>query len=182
MSVRCAGTFVQKDFLHKDFPQSMSRHNKPLASLQPAPRYANDATGFWGSVEAANESMGLSSLLPGGTVVQSDTAVKSRLLSAQIEWTPIQVRWKGCVFAASMSDAQFFLALESGGDTQQGRLVVTINKLLFNTGFPGYNDTFEVQSSGKWHQFVIAELIGQHDDNEPALVLYLEKDQNDTGE
>lgn len=156
--------------------------NKPLQAQQPAPTFANDATGFWNGVLEANKASGLASMLPSGTLIQADTAVKGRLLANQIAWVPVSCRWKGSIIQASLSDAQFFLALESGGDTQQGRITIVVNKFSFSTGFPGYNDTFEIQANGAWHQFVVAEMIGQNDDNEPALTLFLEKDQDDNGE
>jgi hypothetical protein len=159
----------------------MARKNNPLAAQQPAPLFANDPNGFWGAAVRSNSASGLGSILPAGTVLQSDIAVKGRLLGAQIGWQSVTVRWKGCELQASISDAQFFLALEQGGDTQQGRITLLITKLQFTTGFPTYNDTFFLLAAGQWHQFVVVETIGQHDDNEPGLLLYLEKDQDDTG-
>lgn len=156
--------------------------NKPLQAQQPAPPFANDSGGYWNGVLEANRTSGLASVLPAETVLQSDTAIKGRLLEAQIGWVPISCRWKGSIIQASLSDAQFFLALESGGDTQQGRITIVVNKFLLGVRFPSYNETFEIQAAGKWHQFVIAEMIGQNDDNEPALTLYLEKDQDNNGE
>ena len=159
----------------------MKQFNKPLAQQKPIPAYANDTTGYWSAIARQDVTSGLRSLVPSGTLFQADNAVKSRLLSAQIEWVPVQARFKNANITASLSDAQFFLALESGGDTQQGRLTVMVNKLQFNTGFPSYSDTFQIQAGGKWHSFTVAELIGQFDDNDPSLTLYLEIDQNDSG-
>lgn len=158
----------------------MSR-NKPLAAQQPFPAFANDQSDFWGSVASENTTTGIGSLLPQGTLSQADNAVKSKLLDGQIAWVPVSVRWKGAVIQASLSDAQFFLALEEGGDTQQGRITLVVNKFRFGVNFPSYQDTVEVQAAGEWHQFVVAEMIGQNDDNEPSLTLYLEKDTDDNG-
>jgi len=159
--------------------------NKPLAAQQPAPAYANDPGGFFGAVLAQNNVSGIASLLPGGMVAQSDVAVKGRLLASQIAWTPCQTRWNGCDVQASLSDAQFLLVLEAGGDTQQGRVTLLVSKIAFGgfgKGLPTYEDTFEIQAGGVWHAFVIAEMVGQHDDNEPGLLLFLEKDQNGIGD
>lgn len=158
------------------------RGNKPLQAQQPAPPFANDSGGYWNGVLEANRTSGLASVLPSNTLIRSDTAIKGRLLQNQIGWVPVSCRWKGFIIQASLSDAQFFLALETGGDTQQGRITVVVNKFSLGVGFPSYNETFEIQAAGKWHQFVIVEMIGQNDDNEPALTLYLEKDQDDHGE
>lgn len=159
----------------------MSR-NKPLQAQQPAPAFANDSTGYWNGVLEANRTSGIASLLPSGTLIQADTAVKAQILLAQIGWIPVSCRWKGSIIPASLSDAQFFLALENAGDTQQGRITIIVNKFSFGVGVPSYNDTFEIQAAGRWHQFVVAEMVGQNDDNEPALTLFLEKDQNDDGD
>lgn len=160
----------------------MSRNN-PLAAQQPAPAFANDPSGFFAGVLRDNGTAGIASLLPGSTVIQSDVAAKGRLLSAQIEWTPAAARWNGCDIVVSLSDAQFLLALEEGGDTQQGRITIIVSKLLFGTkGFPKYGDTFKVKGAGRWHEFTVAEMVGQHDDNEPGLTLFLEKDQNELGD
>lgn len=157
--------------------------NKPLAAQQPPPAFANDPSGFFGAVLAANRAAGIASILPGGTVTQSDVAEKGRLLAGQIAWSPAEARWNGCNLTVSLSDAQFLLALEEGGDTQPGRITVIVAKLQFGAnGFPGYSDTFKIQAGGKWHEFVIAEIVGQHDDNDPGLTLFLEKDQNDIGD
>ncbi len=158
----------------------MSRNN-PIAAQQPAPPFANDPTGFWTANMEENRARGLASLLPSGTVVQSDVAAKGRLLSAQINWMPAKARWKGSDLQISLSDAQFLQALEDGGDIQQGRITVLVLKAQFNTGWPEYGDTFKIQAAGKWHEFSIAEIVGQHDDNEPGLMLFLEKEQNDIG-
>lgn len=161
----------------------MSR-NKPLAAQQPPPAYANDPGGFFGAIRDRSRTEGIGSLLPGGTVVQSDVAVKGQLLTGQIAWTPAQARWNGCNLTVSLSDAQFALILEEGGDTQPGRITILVTKLQFGgfgKGLPDYGDTFNIQAGGAWHEFVIAEMVGQHDDNEPGLTLFLEKDQNDIG-
>lgn len=158
------------------------RRNRPFTAQQPAPLFANDESGYWSTIAQNNAASGLQSVLPSGTLFQSDTAVKSRLLSSQIEWTPTKARFKGSDIIVSLSDAQFFMALEEGGDTQQGRLTIIVNKFEFRMGFPSYEDTLEIYAAGKWHELTVAELIGQHDDNEPALTLYLEKDQNDNGD
>lgn len=157
------------------------RKNNPIQAQQPAPLFANDPDGFWGVVAGQNSVSGLGSILPQGIVIQSDVAQKGRLLDAQIAWTVISARWKGFILQASLSDAQFLLALESGGDLQQGRITLMVSKGQFQTKFPAYNDTFEIKAAGVWHQFVVAEIIGQHDDNEPALTLFLEKDPDDNG-
>ena len=131
----------------------------------------------------ANRTTGIASLLPGGTVFQSDVAAKGRLLASQIAWTPAKARWNKCNLTVSLSDAQFLMALEEGGDVQQGRITVLVEKLQFGArGFPGYGNTFEIQAAGRWHQFTVAEMLGQHDDNEPGLTLFLEKDQNELGD
>lgn len=158
----------------------MKGSNKPFTAQKPAPSFANDPSGYWRAVLRSDASSGLKSLLP-NTVFQADTAVKSRLLSSQVSWIPTQARFKGSHITVSLSDAQFFLALEDGGDTQQGRLTVVANKFEFGMGFPSYNDTLDIYAAGKWHTLVVAELIGQFDDNEPALTLFLELDQNDHG-
>lgn len=160
----------------------MSRNN-PLAAQQPAPSFVNDPSGFFAGVLKENSTSGIASLLPGGTVIQSDVAAKGRLLSAQIEWIPAAARWNGCDIVVSLSDAQFLLALEEGGDTQQGRITIIVSKLQFGTkGFPTYGNTFKIKAAGLWHEFTVAEMVGQHDDNEPGLTLFLEKDQNELGE
>lgn len=159
-----------------------TRRNNPVNAQQPAPLFANDPNGFWNSVARQNSTSGLGAILPHGTLNQADTAIAARQLTAQIGWRAVNIRWKGCHLKASLSDAQFFLALEQGGDTQQGRITLVINKFEFQTGFPQYNDTIDLQASGKWHEFVVAEMLGHHDDNEPALTLFLEKDQNELGE
>lgn len=159
----------------------MSRNN-PLAAQQPAPAYANDADGFWQRNLAQNTVAGLTSLLQ-GTLIQSDVAVKGRLLANQIRWTPGKARWKNSDLVISLSDAQFFQALESGGDTQDGRITVLVEKLQFGAkGLPKYGDIFQIQAAGKWHEFFVAEMIGQHDDNEPGLTLFLNKEQNEIGD
>lgn len=160
----------------------MSNRNKPLDAQQPAPAFANDPTGFFAAALALGRTCGLASLLPGGTVIQSDVAAKGRLLAGQIEWTPAVARWNGCNLKVSLSDSQFLLVLEQGGDTQQGRITILVEKLQFGAkGFPGYGNTFEIKAAGRWHQFTIAEMIGQHDDNDPGLTLFLEKDQDERG-
>ena len=160
----------------------MSRRNNPLAAQQPAPAFANDPSGFFGAVLAENSTAGLSTILPGGTVCQSDVAAKGRLLAGQIAWTPAKARWNGCDLTISLSDAQFNLVLEEGGDVQPGRITVIAEKLQFGAkGLPKYGDTFKIQAGGFWHEFTIAEMVGQHDDNEPGLTLFLEKDQNELG-
>lgn len=159
------------------------QRNKPFAAQQPAPLFANDPDGYWTAVANENKLAGISSILPGGTVIQSDVAVKGRLLQGQIAWTPCSARWKGGNFKASISDAQFLLALEEGGDTQQGQITLLVEKLQFGVkGLPNYGDTIEIQSGGKWHEFVITQMVGQHDDNDPGLTLFLDKDQNAIGE
>ena len=161
----------------------MSSRNKPLQAQQPAPLFANDQLGFWEGTVIANRSEGISSLLPPTTLQQSDTAIKGRLLAAQIGWTPTLVRWEGASFKCSISDAQFFLSVEEGGDTQQGKITLLLNKLELQVGkWPTYQQMVEVLAGGKWHSFVIADVSGQHDDNDPGLTLYLEKDQDDIGE
>lgn len=159
--------------------------NNPLAAQKPAPVFANDPSGFFAGVLMENTTAGLSSLLPAGTLIQSDVAAKGRLLNAQINWTPAKARWKGCNLTVSLSDAQFQLVLEGGGDTQQGRLTIIVEKLQFGgfgKGLPTYDNSFEIQAGGVWHEFTVVEMVGQHDDNEPGLTLFLEKEQNDTGQ
>jgi len=157
--------------------------NNPIAAQQPAPAFANDPEGYFTAVLAENRTVGILSLLPGGTVIQSDVAAKGRLLAGQIAWTPAKARWKGCELVISLADAQFLLTLEEGGDTQPGRISILVEKLQFGAkGFPTYGDTFKIQAGGKWHEFVIVEIAGQHDDNEPGLTLFLEKDQNELGD
>lgn len=161
----------------------MSRRNNPLAAQQPPPAFANDPSGFFGAVLAENRTAGISSILPGGTVIQSDVAAKGRLLAGQIAWIPTKARWNGCNLTVSLSDTQFLLALEEGGPTQQGRLTVVVEKLQFGArGMPGYGQTFEIQAGGRWHAFTIGEMVGQHDDNEPGLTVVLDKDENELGE
>jgi len=156
--------------------------NKPIQAQQPAPAFANDSGGFWAGVLSQNATQGISSLLPAGTVSQSDTAIKGRVLGAQIGWQPYEMRWNGNNITGSLSDAQFFLEVEAGGDTQQGRLTVLIDKLQFRAGaHPKFQDTISIQAGGKWHDFTVAEMIGEFDYNEPGLVLYLEKDSNELG-
>lgn len=160
----------------------MSR-NKPFAAQQPAPAFANDPSGFFGGVLAQSRTAGIASLLPPGTVIQADVAAKGRLLTGQIAWTPAAARWNGCNLTVSLSDAQFLLTLEEGGDTQPGRITIIVEKLQFSTkGLPTYGDTFKIQAAGEWHEFTIVEIVGQHDDNDPGLTLFLEKDQNEIGE
>lgn len=157
--------------------------NNPLAAQAPPPTFANDPSGFFTAALTENRIAGIASLLPGGTVIQSDVAAKGRLLAGQIAWVPAKARWNKCNLTVSLSDAQFLMALEAGGDVQQGRITVLVEKLQFGVmGFPGYGATFEIQSGGRWHQFTVAEMVGQHDDNEPGLTLFLEKDQNELGE
>lgn len=159
--------------------------NKPLAAQQPAPAFANDPGGFFGAVLAQNNVSGISSLLPAGTVTQSDVAIKGRLLSSQIGWTPAKASWNGCVLNVSISDAQFLMALEQGGDNQQGRVTVLVEKLKLPGGLDFqsmYGDTFKLQAGGGWHEFVITGMVGQNDDNDPGLTLFLENDQNDIGD
>ncbi len=161
----------------------MSR-NKPFAAQQPAPLYANDPGGFFAAAMAQDRVSGLASLLPSATLVQADIAVRARLLEGQIGWTPTAATWKGCNLSVSLSDAQFRLVLEEGGDTQPGRLTIVVSKAQFGgfgKGQPAYNDTFSIQAGGVWHAFVVAEMVGQHDDNEPALTLFLDKDQDELG-
>lgn len=161
----------------------MSR-NKPLAAQQPPPSFANDPSGFFGAALAQSRLTGIASLLPAGTVLQSDVMVKARLLSGQIAWTPAAARWNGCNLTVSLSDAQFALILEEGGDTQPGRVTILVEKLQFGgfgKGLPAFGDTFKIQSGGAWHEFTISEMVGQNDDNEPGLMLFLEKDQDATG-
>lgn len=163
----------------------MSRRNKPLAAQQPAPAYGNDPEGFWQGILNESRVAGISSLLPGHTVIQSDVAVKSRLLRAQIGWMPCAARWEGCNIQVSLSDAQFALMLEAGGDTQQGQITVLLEKLQFGgfgKGLPAYGDTIDIQSGGVWHAFTISQILGQHDDNEPGLTVLLDKDQNAIGD
>lgn len=144
--------------------------------------YANDPGGFFGAALAQNATAGLLSLLPVATVLQSDTAVKGRLLAGQIAWTPTAARWNGCNLTVSLSDAQFLLALEEGGDTQQGRITILVLKSEFNNGLPEFGDTFQINAGGKWHEFTISEMVGKNDDNEPGLTLFLEKEQNELGD
>lgn len=109
--------------------------------------------------------------------------VKGNLLQSQIAWTPCVARWKGCNIKASLSDAQFLLTLEEGGDTQQGQITLLVEKLQFGArGLPQYGDTFDIQASGKWHEFIITQMVGHNDDNDPGLMLFLDKDQNAIGD
>jgi len=154
--------------------------NNPLAAQQPPPPFANDPDGFFGAILSENRTAGIASLLPSGTAFQQDVAAKGRLLAGQIGWVPAQARWNGCNITISLADAQFLLALETGGDTQQGRISVVVEKSQFgSTGLPGdggFGQTFEIQAGGKWIQFTIAEINGQYDNNEPGLNLLLERD------
>lgn len=156
--------------------------NNPLAAQQPPTAYANDPSGFFGEVLATNHTDGITSLLPANTLAQADMAVRARLLNGQIGWTPAYARWKNSNLTVSISDAQFMLTLEEGGDTQPGRITVLVAKLQFQTTLPEYGDTFKIQATGKWHEFEIVEMVGQHDDNDPGLTLFLEKGQNDVGD
>lgn len=158
------------------------KRNNPIAAQQPPPAYANDPTGFWAANLADSRTGGIASILPVGTLTQADNAVKGRLLSAQIGWTPSPARWKNSNITVSISDAQFMLTLESGGDTQPGRITVLVEKLQFQTGFPTYSDLIKIQAAGQWHEFEIVEIVGQHDDNDPSLTLFLEKVQNELGD
>lgn len=159
------------------------QRNKPLVAQQPAPAFANDPGGYWTAVADQNKLAGISSVLPGSTVIQSDMAVKSRLLQGQIGWTPCSASWKGGKFTASLSDAQFLLALAEGGDTQQGQITLLVAKLEFGAkDLPDYGDTIKIQAAGRWHEFAVTQIVGQHDDNEPGLTLFLDKDQNAIGD
>lgn len=157
--------------------------NNPLAAQTPPSLFANDPGGFFTDALIADRTTGLASLLPGGTVIQQDVAAKGRILAGQIGWTPAHARWNKCDLTISLSDAQFMLALEEGGDMQQGRVTVVVEKQQFGArGLPQYGQVFAIQAAGRWHQFTIAEMVGQHDDNEPGLTLFLEKEQNELGE
>lgn len=171
-----AARFTQFQGLSK-----MGTQNDPVAAQQPAPAFANDSQGYWAAILSQNATAGLGSLLPAGTVIQADIAVQARQLDAQISWRSTSVRWKGVIFQASISDADFSLILESGGDTQQGRITLVVSKLQFNMKPPGYNETFLVQALGVWHEYTVSEMQGQNDDKEMAITYYLEKDQNDAG-
>ncbi len=153
----------------------------PIQQQQPAQPFLNDADGYWNGIASENAATGILSVLPGDTAIQSDTAIKGRLLAGQIRWIPAKARWGNCNLVISISDAQFALTLEEGGETQPGRITVLVEKSQFNTGTPKNGDMFKIQAQGFWHEFVIVEMIGQHDDNEPGLTLYLEKEQNDDG-
>lgn len=164
-----------------DFDRPNGFANNPLAAQQPAPSFANDNAGYWASLEAQNRTTGLAAVLPAGTIIQADIAIQARQLDAQISWRSTSVRWKGAIFQASISDADFSLILESGGDTQQGRITLVVSKLQFSTKPPGYNETLLVQAMGSWHEYTVAEMQGQNDDKEMAITYYLEKSQNDQG-
>lgn len=160
----------------------MIRRNKPLNAQQPPPAFANDPSGFFGAILADNAAAGIGSLLPAGTVFQSDVTVKARLLAGQIRWTPAIARWKGCNLVVSLSDAQFMLELENGGDSQKGQVSILVLKTEFNAGaWPDYGDTVQLQAAAQWHEFLVVEMLGQHDDNDPGLTLVLDKEQNDNG-
>lgn len=154
----------------------------PQNQQQPAPAFLNDASGFFATALKQNQAAGIQSLLPVGTLIQNDVAVKGRLLSAQIGWTPTEARWNNCNLVISIQDAQFDLMLESGGDVQEGKITTMVEKVSFNNAFPAYGDTFKIKARGTWHEFVIVGMSGQNDDNEPGLTIILEKDQNDDGE
>ncbi len=156
--------------------------NNPLAAQQPAPAFANDPSGFWGAVLSENAVAGIGSILPANTLTQADNAVKGRLLNAQISWTPAKARWKNSNLDVSLSDSQFLQMLEAGGDMPQGQVTVLVSKLQFSTGWPDINDTLQIQARGKWHDFIIAGVSGNNDDNEPGLTLLLDKDQNEEGD
>lgn len=156
--------------------------NNLLAAQQPPPAYANDPSGFFGEVLTANRTSGLASLLPANTLTQADNAVRARLLDGQIGWTPAHARWRNSNITISLSDAQFLLALEEGGEIESGRLTVLVSKLQFQTTLPKQGDTLKIQAGGKWHEFEIMEIVGQYDDNEPGLTLFMEKEQNDIGD
>lgn len=153
----------------------------PQNQQQPAPAYLNDPTGVFTAAHRQNATAGIQTLLPASTAIQNDVAVKCRLLAGQIGWTPTEARWNNCNLVVSLQDTQFDLILESGGDMQQGRLMVIVEKSSFNNAFPSFGDTFKIKAKGIWHEFNIAGISGQHDDNEPAITLALEKDQNDDG-
>lgn len=155
------------------------KRNNPIAAQQPPPAFANDPTGFWAANLAANATEGITSVLPVGTVTQSDIAAMGRLLAGQIGWTPSHAQWNGADLQVSLSDAQFMLALEEGGETQPGRITLLVSKLQFSTTFPAYGDIVKILAAGKWHEFEIVEIVGQHDDTDPGLTLFLEKAQND---
>lgn len=155
--------------------------NNPTAAQQPPPPFANDPNGFFSAVLTQNSTSGIVSLLPSDTLFQSDVAAKGRLLLAQIGWTPTKAHWGGCDLNVSLTDSQFALMLEEGGDTQTGRVTVILEKLQLGGKSPQQGDTFKIQAGGKWHEFVVVEMAGQHDDNEPGLTLFLSKDQNELG-
>lgn len=162
--------------------QDMSSRNKPLAAQQPSPAYANDPSGFWGENLTDNRTAGIASLLPANTLTQADNAARGRLLAGQIGWTPTPARWNNSNIRVSLSDAQFLDDLQTGGETPQGRIAVIAAKLQFQTTLPRCGDVLKIQAGGIWHGFEIVEMIGQHDDNDPGLTLFLEKAQNDVGD
>lgn len=86
---------------------------------------------------------------------------------------------------ASLSDAQFLLELAAGGDSQTGQIALLVDKMQFGgfkKGMPSYGDTIDIQAAGVWHEFVIVQMTGQNDDNDPGLTLFLDRDQNAIGD
>jgi len=165
-----------------DLQSANNGRNNLLQFQQPAPKYANDGSGFWTNVLASNKALGVNSLLPQNTLIQADNATKARLLRAQIAWMPTKARWKKANLVVSLLDSQFSMSLEEGGEMQPGRITVMVEKLQLQTTFPENGDVFKIQAAGKWHEFEIVEMVGQNDDNDPGLTLFLEKAQNDIGE
>lgn len=153
----------------------MSRKNNLLGTQQPAPLYANDPTGYWTGIHQENARTGLSSLLPGGTLLQADVSIKGRLLAAQIAWQPVAARWGGKEFSVSMADTPFALDMENGGVVPNGTIAVQANKVIFPSGkFPIQDDTIELRSaSNQWVPWVVVTVEGQHDTTDPSLLLVM---------
>lgn len=153
----------------------MSRNNPINSQDRPAP-FANDPTGYWGKVLKANKERGLHRILPKGTLIQSDVMAKARLLQAQIGWSPVFIMWENLQLVASISDGQFSLLLESGGTTNQGTITLTVNKLEFDTNYPAQQDSIMLKAGGQWLAFVVTDVDGYNDDNNPALTLTLQRE------
>jgi hypothetical protein len=154
----------------------MSRKNNLLGMQQPAPLYANDPDGYWSGIYQENARAGLSSLLPTGTLIQSDVSIKGRLLAAQISWQPVSARWNGKEFQVSLADTPFALDMENGGVVPNGTIAVQMDKSTF-AKFPIQGDQVDLRSaSNQWVPWNVVTVEGQHDPTDPGLLLVMKQD------
>lgn len=148
-----------------------SGRNRPLDAQQPVQLYTNDPTGYWGAVAKQNATSGLASLLPVGTAQQVDLGVTGRLLSSQINWAPVQIRWRSVAFTASFNDGQMSLQLGNGGVTSEGVVTVLTDKAPFGNTFPAQRDNLEISVNGEWLLFTITEVAGAQNTSDNSLTL-----------